>query len=166
MGLPARAPASRHIFNNIYYYCISPSINQINIYIYLNGPFIPKPYSCPINNPRIHNFIMMTNIHGRILSQNTPVYCSFMITKSSCRSPRSRIHSPSRSSPKTWKLWLTSISLHLSLNQLRPFCSYRSCSYMGGLYYRLNLYPTNRYKIPYCLLFSRAYRPFSGRNNI
>jgi len=47
---------------------------------------------------------LMGRLFNRVFSQNTSLWCTSLVTKSTCRSPRCRIHSSSRNSAKTWGL--------------------------------------------------------------
>lgn len=98
-------------------------------------------------------------------SKNTPLRRSPLTPKSPCRSPSSRVYSPSRCTIKIrWLRNNTNYSYTYPLSQRTSIPVY-CFSPMGHHYDRLHLPSTNRPKIHDCLLIRKPHGPSSWRNS-
>lgn len=107
----------------------------------------------------------MSRLLNGIPSKNTTLWGSPVITKSSCRSPSSRIHSPSRRTTKTRGVRDNTNNYHFNSTNQRTSLPIHYSRPLRNHYNWLYLLATNRPKIHNCILISQPHGPSSRRNS-
>lgn len=106
----------------------------------------------------------MSRLFNRLPSKNTIIWHPPVITKSPCRSPRSRFNSSSSNSTKTRRLWHNTNNNYPRPPVKRPSLPYHCLSPMRRDYNRLHLSTTNGPQIPNRLLIRKSHRLGSRRH--
>lgn len=140
----------------LYFNRIPPTPSSSPLYPQFHG--LPKFSHNSILNPAsaklLIQYFPMTGMHNSIHSKDTSIRPPLVTTKSTRRGPYCRLHSTCRCTPKTRRLWHdTNYNPTKSPDQFHSIPLHNIIS-MRHNHNKLYLSPSNRSKIPNCILLS------------
>lgn len=159
MRKPNRTTQRRTLFPILHTSRVPPSPSSTNLYSkhHRNPKLFTIYILTPTPIPLLKQRFPLTRMHNSIYSENTTLWPTSLTTKSTCRSPNCRIHSPSSHPPKTRRL-------RHATNYNTPKPGHRLHSlpvpntfHMRNNHNQLHLLTSNRPKIPYRILLSQPH---------
>lgn len=101
----------------------------------------------------------MSGLSTRLPSKNTTIWSTSLTPQSTRRSPHCRVNSTCRRTPKARRIWHNANYSDTRAPDKRTVLPIYYSSPLRYCHNRLNLPPTNRPKIPNCLLLCQPHRP-------
>nr|CAJ90462.1 NADH dehydrogenase subunit 4 [Lepidochelys olivacea] len=166
MKWPNKTTKCKNLLPILYPHWISPTTNRPLIPMHRKR-FLINMY----NTTKSTHYTKLMNLYNMMIcttnslyNQNTTMRLTFMMTKSTCKSPNCKLNNPSRSITKTKKMWYYphyNNTKPLIKNTLLPFHGTRI---MKGNHNWFYLLTTNKSKIINRLLISKPHKTNHRRN--